>query len=201
MVCLGLEPRSEGWKTQTNPLSYGGTPAKFKFIFGHSDTIWRRVHLNDNNCWAEIFHEKKNEEKEFLSEKKFRNRPWKNGNGINHVHVGLVGLYRFFSQKIILSIHECARLMVVASVTRCVNISSLWRKFKSLGQIFRVNLVFGKILILLWQKCDPIGLVFIFVDGQIFQNNLAIWSHWQWWTWHQGIPTVRLVSIVTGLNR
>ena len=26
MVCLGLEPRVAGWKTQTNPLSYGGTP-------------------------------------------------------------------------------------------------------------------------------------------------------------------------------
>ena len=26
MVCLGLEPGAEGWKAQTNPLSYGGTP-------------------------------------------------------------------------------------------------------------------------------------------------------------------------------
>ena len=26
MVCLGLEPGAAGWKTQTNPLSYGGTP-------------------------------------------------------------------------------------------------------------------------------------------------------------------------------
>ena len=26
MVCLGLEPRAAGWKVQTNPLSYGGTP-------------------------------------------------------------------------------------------------------------------------------------------------------------------------------
>ena len=28
MVCLGLEPGAAGWKTQTNPLSYGGTPKK-----------------------------------------------------------------------------------------------------------------------------------------------------------------------------
>ena len=27
MLCLELEPRAVGWKTQTNPLSYGGTPA------------------------------------------------------------------------------------------------------------------------------------------------------------------------------
>ena len=26
MVCLGLEPGADGWKVQTNPLSYGGTP-------------------------------------------------------------------------------------------------------------------------------------------------------------------------------
>ena len=26
MVCLGFEPRVAGWKAQTNPLSYGGTP-------------------------------------------------------------------------------------------------------------------------------------------------------------------------------
>ena len=28
MVCLGLEPGAAGWKTQTNPLSYGGTPSQ-----------------------------------------------------------------------------------------------------------------------------------------------------------------------------
>ena len=26
MVCLGFEPGVAGWKTLTNPLSYGGTP-------------------------------------------------------------------------------------------------------------------------------------------------------------------------------
>ena len=26
MVCLGLNPGVAGWKGQTNPLSYGGTP-------------------------------------------------------------------------------------------------------------------------------------------------------------------------------
>ena len=26
MVCLGLEPGVAGWKAQTNPMSYGGTP-------------------------------------------------------------------------------------------------------------------------------------------------------------------------------
>ena len=26
MVCLGVEPGAAGWKVQTNPLSYGGTP-------------------------------------------------------------------------------------------------------------------------------------------------------------------------------
>ena len=26
MVCLGFKPGAAGWKVQTNPLSYGGTP-------------------------------------------------------------------------------------------------------------------------------------------------------------------------------
>ena len=26
MVCLGIEPGAAGWKAQTNPMSYGGTP-------------------------------------------------------------------------------------------------------------------------------------------------------------------------------
>ena len=26
MGCLGVEPGAAGWKVQTNPLSYGGTP-------------------------------------------------------------------------------------------------------------------------------------------------------------------------------
>ena len=29
MVCLGFEPGAAGWKAQTNPLSYGGTPGIF----------------------------------------------------------------------------------------------------------------------------------------------------------------------------
>ena len=36
MVCLGLEPGVAGWKMQTNPLSYGGTPNPIKLF---SDAI------------------------------------------------------------------------------------------------------------------------------------------------------------------
>ena len=32
MVCLGFEPGAAGWKAQTNPLSYGGTPIRFIFL-------------------------------------------------------------------------------------------------------------------------------------------------------------------------
>ena len=31
MVCLGFEPGVAGWKAQTNPLSYGGTPCRTQF--------------------------------------------------------------------------------------------------------------------------------------------------------------------------
>ena len=32
MMCLGLEPGAAGWKVETNPLSYGGTPMIFQDI-------------------------------------------------------------------------------------------------------------------------------------------------------------------------
>ena len=32
MVCLGIKPGAAGWKAQTNPLSYGGTPKRWLFI-------------------------------------------------------------------------------------------------------------------------------------------------------------------------
>ena len=34
MVCLGVEPGAAGWKAQTNPLSYGGTPPNSLFDYG-----------------------------------------------------------------------------------------------------------------------------------------------------------------------
>ena len=35
---MGLEPRVAGWKTQTNPLSYCGTPiVKVCFVVRHID--------------------------------------------------------------------------------------------------------------------------------------------------------------------
>ena len=32
MVYLGFEPGAAGWKVQTNPLSYGGTPFNYQLI-------------------------------------------------------------------------------------------------------------------------------------------------------------------------
>ena len=57
-------------------------------------------------------------------------------------------------------------------------------KFRHFGkslQVFvkylMVNFLFGKMLSLLWQICDIIGLIFIFANGQILKNNISIWSH------------------------
>ena len=35
MVCLGLKPGAAGWKAQTNPLSYSGTPI--------TKVLWNRL--------------------------------------------------------------------------------------------------------------------------------------------------------------
>ena len=48
MVCLGLEPGAAGWKAQTNPLSYGGTP---QFTYHYIITFvmaFRMVTINSN---------------------------------------------------------------------------------------------------------------------------------------------------------
>ena len=55
-----------------------------------------------------------------------------------------------------------------------------WHFGKSLqvfGKFLTVYFLFGKMLILLWQICDIIGLIFAVANGQILKNNLTIWSH------------------------
>ena len=42
MVCLGVEPGVAGWKAQTNPLSYGGTPFSCHFTISKN--------LSKSNC-------------------------------------------------------------------------------------------------------------------------------------------------------
>ena len=63
-------------------------------------------------------------------------------------------------------------------MTRFEEILPLWQKFTSIWQIFRVNFLFGKMLSLLQQFCDIIGLIFIVANSQILKSNLTIWSHW-----------------------
>ena len=66
---------------------------------------------------------------------------------------------------------------ITVSVTRFCEISPLWQKFTSCWQIFMVYFLFGKMLSLLWQICDIIGLIFILATGQILKNNQTILSH------------------------
>ena len=53
----------------------------------------------------------------------------------------------------------------------------IWQNFAT-GKFWTVYFLFGKILSLLWQICDILGLIFIVANGQILKNNLIIWSHW-----------------------
>ena len=39
-------------------------------------------------------------------------------------------------------------------------------------------LLFGKMLSLLWQIFDIVGLIFSVENGQKLKNKLTIWSHW-----------------------
>ena len=62
-------------------------------------------------------------------------------------------------------------------VTRFGKILPLWQKFKSLWQFLTAYFLFGKVLNLLWQICEIVGLIFIFANGQMLKNNLTLWSH------------------------
>ena len=62
---------------------------------------------------------------------------------------------------------------VISSVTRFDK-----KTLQIFGKILTVHFLFGKMLNLLWQICDIIGLVFIVANVQKLKNNIAIWSHW-----------------------
>ena len=68
---------------------------------------------------------------------------------------------------------------VINSVTRFGEVSPIQQKCASLWQIFNsLYFLYGKMMGLLWQMWNIIGLVFIVVNGQISKNYLDIWSHW-----------------------
>ena len=57
MACLGVEPGAAGWKAQTNPLSYGGTPQKHKllqFLSSNHSTKMKDVHGYSKICIREM---------------------------------------------------------------------------------------------------------------------------------------------------
>ena len=51
MVCLGLEPGAAGWKAQTNPLSYGGTPQGE----GHCYYYYFNTKFKNDFCGSAVF--------------------------------------------------------------------------------------------------------------------------------------------------
>ena len=51
------------------------------------------------------------------------------------------------------------------------------KSLHTFGKILTVYFLFGKMLSLLRQICDIIGLIFIVANGQILKNNLTTWSH------------------------
>ena len=57
-------------------------------------------------------------------------------------------------------------LSVLCTVTRFGKISPLWQKFTGSWQILTVYFLFGKMLSLLWQICDIIGLILIVSNNE-----------------------------------
>ena len=57
------------------------------------------------------------------------------------------------------------------------NFATLAKKLQIFGKFLIVHFLFGKLLSILWQICDIMGLVFFVSNGQILTYNLTIWSH------------------------
>ena len=57
------------------------------------------------------------------------------------------------------------------------NISAISKSLQVFGKFLTVYFLFGKVLSLLWQICDIIGL--IFNKLQMAKSWKIIWSHWQ----------------------
>ena len=68
------------------------------------------------------------------------------------------------------------------------------KSLQVLGNISMVYFLFGKILSLLFQICDIVGLIFSVANGQILKNNLTIWSHLNELSWKKE----KLVSTHSG---
>ena len=62
--------------------------------------------------------------------------------------------------------------------TDLVKFHHFGKSLQVLGNFLTVFFLFGKMLSLLWQICDLIGLFFHVANGQILKNNLTIWSHY-----------------------
>ena len=88
--------------------------------------------------------------------------------------------WRMFQQKILRSfknrfdVRNVATLVWPDLAKSCKVVESL----QVFGKFLTVYFLFGKMLSVLWQICDIIGLIFNVVNGQIFKNNLTILSHW-----------------------
>ena len=68
-------------------------------------------------------------------------------------------------------------LSLSISVTRFGKNCQYGNILQVFGKFFTVKFVFGKMLSLLWQICNCVGLIFIVGNGQILKDNLTVWSH------------------------
>ena len=82
----------------------------------------------------------------------------------------------FFNMRL-LSFQQLKAIIVIMkfcqkiSMTRFGEILPLWQKFTSLWQKFDSLFLFGKMLSLLWQICDIVGLIFSVPNSQTLKKK------------------------------
>ena len=113
--------------------------------------------------------------------------------------------------KLFLSIPESHTFPFSAPVAAVRPDLAKFRQFGKSLQVFSkfmtVYFLFGKMMSLLWQTCDIIGLIFIVANGQILKKNLTNWSHCSSSSRSKAqsifildLPTLHLFSLLSCLN-
>ena len=113
--------------------------------------------------------------------------------------------------KLFLSTPESHTFLFSAPVAAVRPDLTKFRHFGKSLQVFSkfmtVYFLFGKMMSLLWQTCDIIGLIFIVANGQILKKNLTNWSHCSSNSRSKAqsifildLPTLHLFSLLSCLN-
>ena len=159
MVYLGLKPWAAGWKAQTNPMCYGGTP-----WINYSKRFTGRS-INSARSWLHCQPLTKDTKRMKSDWCPFRKK---------FIILGI-------KLKTFLCVTRRVSFLLHFLLRQCdqigINFATLAKFWMSLAIILKVHLVFGKILNLLWQIFCKWANWHCCKMAKYWKTNVASWSH------------------------